>query len=365
MRKRESRKSKMAIYIVAIPKVEVELEEEKSTIRVRLPEDYRSARIDDPAGRRRLEKRHADDPTWVRWIGEQLDAILNGDAGTGVLADPRYPMRSPGAGILPRISSGPAGDDGGVILHIRGSNRGSVWPLGTDIAHPLSWKAFAGITGSADELEDPRKTAIMELHEELSLIAGDKMLLPSDIHRYPEVLQQLETALKRINRHYQFKLSFLHGAYEPIEPRDLEGDANTWLEIVAPGGRRTGFNAIVNYDPWTNALEVSFLTTLQVQAPLTGLLSLSGPENDDVGLKPYMEDILVVRQDDLIEAEPGETVAATHLLSVHGPANYLRTGPGRLFYTPSPTLEPIVAYMRKGYSFRSVLEKARNMLENR
>ena len=364
MRKRESRESKMAIYVVAIPKVEVRLEGKRSTIAVHLPEDYRSARIDDPAGRRRLEKRHADAPMWVRWIGEQLDAILKDDAGTGVLADPRYPMRSPGAGILPRISSGPASDDSNVILHIRGSNRGSVWPLGTDIAYPLTWKAFAGITGSADELEDPRRTAISELYEELSLIAGDKMLLPSDIHSYPEVLQQLETARKRINRHYRFNLSFCRGDYKAIELRDLEGDDNTQVEIVAPGGRRTAFNAIVSYDPLTNALDVSFLTTLRVQAPLTGLLSLSGPENDDVGLEPYMEDIVVVRQDDLIEARPGETVAATHLLSVHGPANYLRTRPGHLFYTPAPTLEPIVAYMRKGYSFRSVLEKARDRLEN-
>jgi hypothetical protein len=349
----------MAIYVVAVPKVEVKLNDARSTVTVHLPKDYRSVCIDDPGRRRQLEKLHVDDPTWIR---EQLDKILDGHAGTGILADPEHPMRSPGAGVLPYLALDPSNGDRSVILHVRGSNRGKVWGLGTDIAHVFGWKAFAGITGSADELEDPRKTAIMELYEELSLISNDKMLLPTNIHSYPEVFPQLETALKRIKGHYQFNLSFSHGHYEAVEAGDLEGDDSTWLEIVTPSGTSTQFKAIVNYDPFTNSLEASFLTTLQVHLSLTGLLSLSGPENDDVALKPYMEDIVVVNRDDLIEAEPGKEVRAIHLLSVHGPTNYANTHPGRSFYVPSPTLEPIVAHMKGQYNFRSVLKNARDKL---
>lgn len=350
----------MAIYVVAVSEVKVELEGEKSTITIHLPENYQSVRGDSLDERRRLENVHMHDPTWIR---EQLDRILNGGAGTGVLADPEHPMRSPGAGILPCVSLGSSNGDSSVILHVRGSNRGSVWPLGIDIPHVLCWKEFAGITGSADELEDPRKTAIMELFEELSLISNDQMLLPFNIHNYPGVFPQLETALKRINRHYQLNLSFSYGYYGAIEPEDLEGDSNTWIEIITPDGKKTKFNAIANYDPFTNALEVSFLTKLQVHLPLTGLMSLSGPENDDVDLKPYMEDIIVARRDDLKKAEPGKEVDATHLLSVHGPTNYFKTKPGHMFYTPSPTLEPIVSYMKAQYSFGSVLQNALDKLQ--
>lgn len=343
----------MAIYLVEIPHVSVELTGQKATITVKLPSDYESRWIDDPVTRRKLENLHIDNPNWIR---DQIDSILT--AGRGVLADAQHPMRSPGAGILPSISFKYPSDSTSAVLHLRGSNRGQVWPVGVNLPHPLCWKEFAGITGSAKELEDPRQTAIMELYEELSLISNDSILFPRDIRSYPDVFTQVRIAIERAKRHYEFNLSVSDDYYEPIELSNLEGDQNTLVEIVAPTGRKTTFNAIVNFDPLTNALEISFTTTLEIHASLTGILSLAGPENDDVNLKPYMEDIIVVTHHDLLHAELGKEVRATHLLSVHGPENYVRTKPNLLFYAPAPTLEPIVSFMKGEYSFQSVLEIA-------
>lgn len=347
---------------MAIHDVEVELDGNKSTIKIKLHADYKNFKYSHEE-RYDLEHLHVKNPAW---IANQLGSILQ--HGKGILAaeKQKYPMRCPGAGILPLFpaqaiegtETDKSGDESNyAVMNIRGSNRGGVWRLGQRKNHVFCWKEFAGITGSAVELEDPQRTALMELYEELSLISLRRLLLPENIRDYAKVVDHLNVSLDRANKHYQFGLAFYHPGYQVTE---LVGDPNTTVMIILPTGETRTFKAIVGYDPWTNALDISFYATinLMINVSLDGLLSLAGIEDDDLDKEPYMEDVVVVKADLLKMAQPGEEVEVRHLISVHGPSNLVKTVPSHLFFTPSPTLKPIIAAMDGTYGFRSVLENA-------
>jgi len=134
-------------------------------------------------------------------------------------------MRSFGAGILPRVVTADLGAEPMFVLQVRGSNRGSVWPLGIPIPDVLCWKELAGVTGAPDELLDPRTTAIQELYEEIGFASNTSLLLPSDLDHYPETQEQVSVAVDRINRHYRFDLSPAYGYYAPVTPDSIEGHA--------------------------------------------------------------------------------------------------------------------------------------------
>lgn len=376
----------MAIYIARLKDVGVELTNNGAMITIALPQESKDY-IYNEQERRELEKDHWHKKPHIKWLIEQISEIMEG-SGKGSLAIDDYPMRSPGAGVLPRVKLKPGDIDRKsqevknrseendsqeneiycTILHVRGTNRGQVWPVGGDIAHVLCWKEFAGITGSAEELIEPRITAIKELYEELSLVLFDKILLPGNIchNSYADAFQHLEIALQRINRHYHFNLSFDYGHYKAVEPRDLDGNNNTEVVIIdRQRNKLPFFKSIVNYDPFTNTLELSFLTTLEIEPILTGIMSLAGPENNDVNLKPFMEDIIVVKENELLSKNPGDEIQAKHLLSVHGPTNFIKTKSGQLFYNPSPTFKPIVSQLEGNYSFKAVLGEAKKILKLR
>jgi hypothetical protein len=102
----------------------------------------------------------------------------------------------------------------------------------------MAWKEFAGVTGSAQELEDPRTTAIMELYEELSFVSGNTVLLPSDIDAYPDG-RALRLNVKRANRQYAFGLRTRTGSYSAVQPITLKGHHRTTVKILRPdGGKR-------------------------------------------------------------------------------------------------------------------------------
>lgn len=126
--------------------------------------------------------------------------------------------------------------------------------------------------------------------------------------------------------------------------------------LITDGKKRTKFNAVVNYDPQTNALEVSFLARISLAQPLTGLVSLSGPENNNREVMPYMEDVLVVREAEILKATEGSRVEAKHLLSVHGVTNLLKAEEQPVWYAPAPTLIPIVDQVKGAYSLEERLK---------
>jgi hypothetical protein len=89
----------MAIYVVALHHVHVKLlDDNGATITIRLPEDYETNHIADAKDRRKLESLHRESPAWIR---QRIKDIIR--KGEGVLADDEYPMRSPGAGVLPLL----------------------------------------------------------------------------------------------------------------------------------------------------------------------------------------------------------------------------------------------------------------------
>jgi len=341
--------------IVRIREVKVDLTGEP-TITVVLPKDYRTNFVSDAKGRRQIEEEKD-----LKWVAEQIAHILK--EGKGNLATDDHPMRSFGSGILPRVTASSLGPDPVCVLHIRGSNRGSVWPLGVPIPDVLCWKEFAGVTGSPEELCNPKLTAIKELYEELSFVSNGQILLPSDLHIYPDTLEQMTVAIQRINKHYGIAFSPAYGYYPPIKPDDLRGDPRTTV-LITDGKKENQFKAIVNYDPHTNSLEISFVAEIALLQTVTGILSLSGPENKDIEARPYLEDVVVVTEERLKKAEVGEhRLNVQHLLSAHGSLNVLRTRNQLLFYTPAPTLVPMVSSLGGTYTFRGVLKKVARGLE--
>ena len=118
------------------------------------------------------------------------------------------------------------------------------------------------------------------------------------------------------------------------------------------------FSAIANLDVQTNSLEFSFRALLDIQAPVSGIASFSGPEDDDESKRLYMEDIVVVKPELLIGASVGDPVPVYHLLGQHGPDNLLRTPRVERPYLPAPTLAPVIDAIGNSYSFREILAKA-------
>ena len=343
----------MSICIVRIREVEVNLCG-TPTVRIRLPSDYQTNFVSDAKGRQAIQ--NEKNPSWIK---VQIEEILQ--KGKGYLATQSNPMRSFGAGVLARVSTESPYEGPFLVLNIRGSNRGSVWPLGIKIADMLCWKEFAGVTGSPDELLNPRVTAIKELYEEISFVSDKSVLFPSDIASYSDTKEQVEVAIDRANKHYGFSLSALPGFYPAIRPDDLNADTCTTVEI-SDGRQKSTFPAIVNYDPATNALEISFIADITLRRPLTGILSLAGPENNDITVPPYMEDVVVVRENKLRKAMLGQPVPVKHLLSVHGPNNLLKSSERSLHFAPAATFVPLVWYLDGTYSFRKVLAAARGKL---
>jgi hypothetical protein len=365
------------MHIVSIPKVVVDLCK-SPTVTIGLPSDFRTVYAKNRQERQELEKQVKKSLPWVK---EQIEKILQ--EGQGDLADAKHPMRSFGAGVLARVSTETESGHQRpfLVLHIRGSNRGSVWPLGYGLADMLRWKEFAGVTGSADELLDPKRTAIQELYEEIAFVShNNEVLLPEDIASYPETERQVEVAIKRANnKPDQFGLKAVPGFYPKTLPDKWKGDPCTLVRIESPQTNLPEFPAVVNYDPETNALEMSFVADITLKKELTGILSLAGPENENTrcartwkmfswfarkqcAVRPYMEDVLVVREEAVRSATPGQLVPVKHLLSVHGPENLKRTGESNLYFAPAATLVPLIWYLNGTYSFRKVLAAARDRL---
>jgi hypothetical protein len=324
------------------------------TVNIVLPHDYKNNFISDAKGRQALQSRM--DPSWLK---ARIEDILQ--KGRGAIATPQHPMRSFGAGILSRVSAPGLGDKPVIVLNIRGSNRGCVWPLGVAMPDLLGWKEFAGVTGAPDELLDPRFTAVKELYEEVAFVSKGQLLLPDDVGSYEDTQEQLDIAVKRAKKHLGFALSPISGSYPAVRPDDLRGDPCTTVQIT-DGQETNSFSAVVNYDPATNALEVSFVADVNFQQRLTGIISLAGPENDDLNLHPYLEDVLLVAEAELRQARLGQYVSVRHLVSKHGPANLKKSPKVLLRFSPTATLMPLVSYLDGTYSFRNVLAAARSRL---
>jgi hypothetical protein len=338
----------MSIHVVSIPEVEVDLSG-TPTVRIVLPSDYRTNYASDAKGRQALEDQKDD-----LWIEKQIKGILQ--SGKGYLATASNPMRSFGSGVLVRVPLPRAASERFLVLNIRGSNRGTVWPMGHRLPDMLCWKEFAGVTGSPEELLDPRLTAIKELYEEIAFLSDDEVLLPNDLDKYPDTKEQVEVGIARARRHYGFNLAGRTGSYPAVGVSDLKADPGTTVEI-SDGQRQTTFSAIVNYDPTTNALEISFLADIVLRKKVTGILSLAGPEHTNLAVRPYMEDVVVVSEGILRKAVPGQPVPAKHLLSVHGPTNY-KSPETSLLFSPAATLLPLVWHLDGTYCFGKALEAA-------
>ncbi len=163
----------MSICIVPFTDVNIDLIG-SPTVSISLPSDYRSNFISDAKGRQALQSKM--DPAWIK---ERIEEILQ--TGRGSIATPDHPMRSFGSGVLARLSGTGLGDGPIIVLNIRGSNRGSVWPLGVAMADLFGWKEFAGVTGTPEELLNPRTTAVKELYEEVAFMSETELMLPADI----------------------------------------------------------------------------------------------------------------------------------------------------------------------------------------
>jgi len=338
----------MSMHLVMLRDVKVDLHG-SPTIKIKLPPDFRTTFASTRKERQEMEKEVKKSLPWVR---QQIKGILK--TGKGTLADKNHPMRSFGAGVLARIPANVVGAAGDRVLalNIRASNRGSVWPMGARMADALCWKEFAGVTSSAAELLNPRPTAIKELYEEIAFSVDDDILLPNDLAKYPDSQKQLSVDIARARRHYGFNLAGRSGAYPAAS---LVGDPAT---TVAINGRRP-FRAVVNFDADRNALEFSFVVDIKIAEPLTGIMSLAGPEHTtNLSLPPYMEDVLLVNESDLIAAEATsgrKPVSVQHLLSVHGPSN-LESPRIELPFNPAATLIPLIWYLGGNYSFKRVLK---------
>ncbi len=171
----------------------------------------------------------------------------------------------------------------------------------------------------------------------------------------------MDIAIVRANKHYGFALSPVSGSYSAVRPGDLKGDPCTTVQITA-GLETSIFPAVVNYDPATNALEVSFVADIMLHKRVTGILSLAGPENSDPNLRPYLEDVVVVAEGALRRARLGQHLRVRHLLSAHGPNNLLKSPEILLRFSPAATLVPLTSYLSGTYSFRNVLAAARSRL---
>ena len=92
--------------------------------------------------------------------------------------------------------------------------------------------------------------------------------------------------------------------------------------------------------------------------PLTGLLSLAGPENKERWEVPYFEDVLAVPIEQMCNAKVGEDLNVFHMLGVHGSENLKLKQERSLPFIPSSTLEPILSYLKGDYKLGSNLEYA-------
>lgn len=304
----------MGIWIVE--HVNVNISSAKATIAVSLPV---------PSDRKREDIEGLHQVENYRWLSEQIEEIL--DKKTGSLTDADHPMRCPGAGVLPLITL-----DGKrkAILHVRGSNRGAVWPIQRPFHHAFCWKEFAGLCDVNNMAPD--QIARKELHEELTLFSEGAILKQSATPTHGTELTCLV---------------------------EIRGAPNT--SIVWEGRE---IESIVSFDPSTNALEASFVGEITTNSVVTGVVSLAGPE-DRAPL--FLEDLILVDEEALRKANVGDELSVKHLLSIHGPNN-LKQSPltlTNLFYNPAPTLAPIVSFIEGEYGFEAMLREALKKIERR
>lgn len=304
----------MGIWIVE--HVNVSISGAKATIAVSPPVPSDRKR-EDIEGLHQIEN--------YRWLSERIEGIL--DKKTGSLTDADHPMRCPGAGVLPLIT---LDGEWKAILHVRGSNRGAVWPIQRPFHHAFCWKEFAGLCDINNMAPD--QIARKELHEELTLFSEDAILKQRDMPTR---------------------------GTEPACLVEIRGDPNTGIvwddrEI----------ESIVSLDPSTNALEASFVGKITTNSAVTGVVSLAGPE-DRAPL--FLEDLILVDEEALRRAKVGDELSVKHLLSIHGPNN-LKQSPStltNLFYNPAPTLAPIVSFINGEYGFEAMLRDALKKIERR
>ncbi|MGH9878548.1 MAG: hypothetical protein ACRD5H_12995 [Nitrososphaerales archaeon] len=304
----------MGIWIVE--HVNVDFSGAKATITVSPPV---------PSDRKREDIEGLHQVENYRWLSKRIEEIL--DKKTGSLTDADHPMRCPGAGVLPLITL-----DGKrrAILHVRGSNRGAVWPIQRPLHHAFCWKEFAGLCNINNLAPD--QIARKELHEELTLFSEDA------------ILKQRATPV--------------HGT-DPTCLIEIRGDPNT--RIVWESRE---IESIISYDPSTNALESSFVGEITTNSVVTGVVSFAGPE-DQAPL--FLEDLILVDEEVLRRARVGDELSVKHLLSVHG-SNNLKQSPltlTNLFYNPAPTLAPIVSFINGEYGFEAMLREALKKIERR
>ena len=352
--------------------VKVDIKKKPTLIEIVLPKGFPKGCAVADSDRGKLENCVTRSKGNTRAQIERIDEILRN--GKGNLATGRCGMRCPGVGVLPFVKLAKSGSRSRyAILHVRGSNRGAVWPVGKSLANAFALKEFAGVTDSEEAIRNPGKAAIKELYEELTLVSGQEIILPNDIRepQYKSVLAQLETDRCRANAHYGFRLDFSRRRYREVTPEKLSGDPDTLVRVRIGKRVRREFSAVANFDPYTNALEFSFLTELDAgENELTGIASFAGPENRFLESKPYLEDIILVKESDLKAARLGEEMPAMHLLSVYATDNLTKavksaskSRAAPLLYFPSPTLRPIVSFLNKDYTFQSTLETAKEKLE--
>lgn len=317
--------------------------------------------------RKIVERAVMEDPAAKDWIKTQLDEILRGNEGfLAARPDASFPheMRTPGAGILPLVD---LKNKERAILHIRGSNRGTPWAANTALQDVLTWKEFAGIIDEVDTEMNPLRVATKELYEELTLLSNNNPVVSRDLHAFAGVQDTLDLGIRRANLYFEGLLppattiGPVTNAHYTLTVEETE-----YVEVVInnPAGDQVTTNGIVNYDPLTNALEVSYIGKIKLdEHDVTGMVSLAGREDiNDVMCPPYFEDIVVVPREALATADPGARVVVKHLLSVHGVNNYNDTPDRRLSYIPSPTVKPIIAALDKAYSFEAILREARSKI---
>ena len=355
----------MSEFIVKFESVTVKMENDKVTITINIPDLKKVKPITNRKDREELERLVLSNVNFKTWLESQIKKVLVGSGEEIEIANENYPMRSFGAGVLPvvKFEKGKY-----IIFNIRGSNRGAVWPLGTRMANVFCWKEFAGVTGTPNELIDPTLTARKELYEELTFTSGKGVLMPDDIDKFPDALLQLETNCERANKHNGFGLYLLHGGYKIDK---LSSGKNSNITVIINDSEKKEKNkfegnVIVNYDPFTNSLELTFVTLVELKREISGILSLAGRENDDTSLKPYFEDIILISEENLRKAKIGEEIGVHHLLSSHGPYNYLTVSKmpdSILSYLPSPTVRPIIDNFFDRYCFKEILQRALEKLE--
>jgi hypothetical protein len=132
----------MSTHVIEIPKADINLEK-APTVTISLPDKYRDR---DPRGRKGIERAlNAADKDKAK-LKEQIDEIVREREGS------LGPLRSYGAGVLPLVWWPGLPETKGeknyyAVVHIRGSNRGSVWAPGGELDDVFCWKEFAGVTG--------------------------------------------------------------------------------------------------------------------------------------------------------------------------------------------------------------------------